>query len=212
MPRRRKQKPKPKKPNEPLRTRATREIEHSLQPLLSEIGRQESGLGPMYAGLQEQLAPLAGQYQADLGGIQSRYSEGIASLQNLLGGSAGATLGGAAAAEAPAATGAFGAIGAGGLGMLAQTGARNVGYQTSALRQSALQQLAERQDLARRRQDLYSDVPERVLERLDQLREQRLQQQQLRQGLTSEKAFNQFLQNQLGVYLGQHGKKKNRRK
>src|SRR5919108_2948283 len=214
-----KKKPKNRgrQPRRRLEERARRDVELSLDPILDELARQERALTPLYGAVSQQMAPLGPQYQADLSKIQQDYLSGVEALKGYLGGTAGQSLGGAAAQEAPAAAGAFGAIGAGGLERLASQGVRNAGYQASTMRQLGLQHEAAGAELGRQRQDVYSDVGERIRQRMDELRDRQLQEQQIRQGMMSEKAFNQFLQQQLGIYLGPgggmgHGKGKGRGK
>jgi hypothetical protein len=185
--------------------RVGREYEGIEQQARRQLEQDTARTYGTYGALQRELAPMAGQYDAEATRIASE-------LQGQLGGLSGLIGQPVPPGELGAAQGAFGAAGAGALGMLAGDRSRNLGYAQSAQRQAAL----EPEVMARRMQegmrgelaDLRSQMPGRLDEladtRLQQMlarREMAMRQQQLRTEGRSSDAMRQFLLAQIGQQL-----------
>lgn len=174
--------------------RARRDVMLSLRPQLQDLRRtgkqarrqyrqSSHQVGDIYGALQDQLAPLGGQYGQQATQIASDLQGQLAGLT----GGLGSTVPGVPASEIAAGTGMFGTIGAGALEQLASDRARNAAYQTSAQRQGAEEQAITkrnyltdltnfRSDLADQRHSLMGGASQSILQRLADLRDQAFQQ------------------------------------
>ncbi len=215
-----KDKPKDKPKKGKLYKAARRDVMLALRPELNAIDREEARArddyeemlaqsGNIYDALLSQLAPLGPQYQTGAEAISSGLQTSLSDLANSIGLSAMDT----AAPETAAALAAYGSVGSGGLSTLASQMARNLGYQTSAQRQGAIEREEVARNLMQELRDALEALSERrlsatdkldqmILQRLDQLREQRLTQQLAQSQMASDEAFSQFLQGQIGSMLG----------
>ena len=178
----------------PLMKEARRDVLQSVKPVRREIRRARmqgtrdyerasEKASDLYGALSAQLAPLAGQFQSQAAGIGDALNDQLAGLGGML----GSTVPGVPEGEIGAGAGMFGALGGGALAELASTAQRNLGYQTSAQRQAAMEgtiaqrnYLADRtdflDDLRQQRVDLMRDVPTLIRQRLDYLRDQKFDQ------------------------------------
>jgi hypothetical protein len=132
-------------------------------------------LEAIYNAFGRQVQPLTGEYKTEMGDIKDTYTQDIAGLANLLGTST-------PAGEMAAAAGLLGNIGGGGLNLLASQQARNVGYNTSALRQGEIESVVSQgnalQDLANyvtgvreEKRDIRGQMPEAALSRMEDIRD-----------------------------------------
>jgi hypothetical protein len=196
-----------------LTRRARRDVRASFKPQFNLLEREQTRaeqdasqyqgqMENLYGGLQNQLAEIGPQYQGQVADIQGNLTGSLGTLTGMLGGTP--------AGEQAAAAGAFGAVGEGGLAGLASQAARGAGYNASAMRQGAIDQvnysaaiLEElkqfKQALSEQRQDLTGEMAPLILSRIDELKERarqmalankefQLRKQATTQGLGLEKA------------------------
>lgn len=207
--RKREKAPKRKNVAGPLQKRARRDVRLAIDPVLDEIRRQQQSadrdygqnaerVSDIYAALQKELGPLAGNYdtaaqgiasdlQGQLGGLAGLLAPSMAAYEGLAPSDAAAQsaqLLGGTQGSAQAQTDLLGSLGAGGLQLLANDRSRNLGYQTSVQRQGVLQKGVDEkrllqdfrdtiEDLKGQRFDVMQDVPSQIIARLDQLRQTR---------------------------------------
>lgn len=162
-----------------IRRRTRQDTSFAYKPAYQELERQQRALGPLYEGIQNQLAPMTPAYLQSAQGMQNTYLEGLGGIAPMLGtGQAGQTLatgtatGSPAGFEQDAAAGVFGASGQGALGALAANQQRHLGYNQSASRQAELQKLAQQQELWRTGQDISQQEAMARKTRLDELLDQ----------------------------------------
>jgi hypothetical protein len=182
-------KDKPKGKDREFRSRARRDVRVAFRPQFQALGRSERAgerdaaqyqdqIQRIYASLQGSLEGLGPAYQAQVGAIQAGLQQ---ALQGLQGGMLSPT-----ASEQTAASVAFGSLGAGSLGQLASAGQRGAGYNTSALRQTAIDQANYqtsvlqdldnfKKSLSEQRQDLSSQMAPLILSRIDELKDRAAQ-------------------------------------
>jgi len=202
-----------------LQQRATRDVQLQIQPQLDSIDRAEERARNDYAdfgaaaegtydALSNELAPLGGQYQTQSDAISSGLGTSLSQLAQQIGLSNMDT----PDAETAAGLGAYGSIGQTGLSQLANNASRNLGYQTSAQRQGAIEReevsrnlLQDLQDAlegyGERRLDVTGQQGEMFKQRLDELRDQSITQQLARSQMASEEAMSQYLQDTIGGTL-----------
>lgn len=178
-----------------MRRRATNDVMASYQPMLDAIERakieaeqqykSDSGrVGDIYGALVTQLQPLTGQYKTANTEIANDLTSQIGGLANLL----GSSVEGVPQSEITAGTNSVGTQGAGTLETLASDRARNVGYNTSAVRQGGIEgmtasrnYLQDYQDLldqiSQRSLDLTSETPALIRQRIGELRDQQWQKE-----------------------------------
>jgi hypothetical protein len=171
----------------PAFRRARRDVMLSYRPYKRELrqARREGvrdfrtanrRVGNVYAGLQNELAPLSGQYATQMEGIRSNLTSDLGGLTDLI----GSSVAGVPASEISAGAGLFGTLGAGGLSELSSQQARNVGYNTSAERQGSLEKMTAQRnygqdltyflsDLRGQRMDAARDLPGLIRQRMDEL-------------------------------------------
>jgi hypothetical protein len=167
--------------------RARRDVMMSFKPYRRELGQaRKEGIrdfktanarvGNVYGGLASELAPLSGQYADQMTGVREGLSSDLGGLADML----GSTVPGVPQSEIAAGTNMFGTLGGGGLEQLASQQARNVGYNTSAQRQGALEKMTAQRnygqdltnflsDLRGQRTDAARDIPGLIRQRMDEL-------------------------------------------
>lgn len=219
-------KPPPKKPPNkrvPPAKRARADVNLALMPQRQLLDRQRNQairdanqrgtqLGALYGGLHDTLAGLTGPLDTQLKGISGDLQDQLKGLMGQLGSSG-------PAGELAAAGGLFGNIGAGSLGQLASDRARDVSYNTSAMRQGAEEGMIagrnNQQDLLSQLADIRQQQSQvgamfgpQFLSHLDSLRDTRFQEglaqkefglrkDQLAQQGAQNDALVQFLQDQM---------------
>lgn len=155
-----------------------RELRQAKREGLRDIRDATRRTNQAYSGLRNEIAPLSGQYADQMSTISQGFTDQLGSLADLL----GSSVPGVPAGEISAGTGAFGAIGAGGLSELASQSARNVAYNTSAMRQGGLERGMARRNFAQDRLDFLKDIrgerldlareaPALIRQRMDELRD-----------------------------------------
>lgn len=194
----------------PLAKRARRDVRLAFQPELrglkraeedvrDDYGEADTRIKEVYDALQQNLAPLTGQYDTayqDIVGDLTGQLSGLSSMMGVTPAQEGATAEGLAGKEA------FTGIGAGGLNILASDRLRNVGYQTSVQRQVEIERATLRKNYLEDMRDLVNDIRERKLDlrgdmkgafvqRLDELRDTRFSRNLSRRELDiAETQFN----------------------
>lgn len=173
---------------------ARRDVMLSVKPLRREIRRvrkqgtrdaqnQITQTQNVYDAMGRTMAPLTQQYTDQSSQIASGLTGNLGTLTDML----GSAVPGVPQSEQSAGANLFGTIGAGSLGELASQAQRNVGYNTSAQRQGAmesgitqrniLQDLGDfRDDLGQQRIDLMRDVPALIRQRMDAERDTNFEQ------------------------------------
>lgn len=181
--------------------------------LLNEL----QGLNPQYNQVSNNIAE---SLNAQLGGLAGLL--GTANPSNAPEGSPEAGVQyGTPAGEAAAAAGLYGQLGAGGLELLGSQRQRNLGYTTSAKRQGAIERETAQNNLTQdyrdflqemrdRRLDITGAMPAQIQSRLDYLRQQALQNQQIKAQMESDAAFAEFLMSQIGSLLNSQNKPRNK--
>lgn len=210
------------------RKKARADVNLALMPQRQLLSRQRNQairdtnargnqLQALYGGLNDTLKGLSGPLDNQLQGISGDLTDQLKALTGQLG-TAGP------GGELAAAAGLFGNIGAGALGQLASDRARNVTYNTSAIRQGAEEGLVagrnNRQDLLNELADIRQQQAQvgsmfgpQFLSHLDDVRDQRFQEglalkefglrkDQLAQQAEQNDALVQFLQDQISGGLG----------
>lgn len=207
---------KSKKGNSKLMKRARRDVKLTNRPALRSIkretqqGRDEfanmgAGIDSAYGGYQEQIAPLATQYQNQTAGISGDLTNQIAGLMSLIPGNMPQGEVGASGQVA-------GQYGVGALEGLASQAQRNLGYQQSAVREGGLAQrtaqgnrLQDLQDFLQyqrgRRMDIRGNMAMQIRAREDELRQQALENRLARSDIQSNKATAQALIDMIGGTL-----------
>lgn len=175
-----------------LQQRAQRDVRLAFRPEMRAIDRAQdqarddyeeadNRIKEIYDSLQANLAPLYGQYDAQSQQITQDLTGQLQQMSSMMGMTPAMT---GAAAEGQAAAGAFTGIGAGGLSLLASERSRNLGYQTSTQRQGELERATLRKNyledfrdivesLKEREIDVQGDKASAIIQRLDELRDQR---------------------------------------
>lgn len=190
-------------------SRARRDIRMANDPLIEEIARareqeirdyeqEQEHMAAIYQALNNQIAPLGGEYDAAMQGIIGDYGASMGQMGEILGpgydmagvpaedGAAAAAVNAQLAAQEAPGVGMVGAIGEGGHMLLANDRARNAAYQTSLQRQSGLDRMATERsvlqdhmqvldDLRQQKLDVTKDIPTQIMQRLDQLKQERFQ-------------------------------------
>lgn len=193
-----------------LYRRARRDIRVSQAPAIRGARRDyraaQQGVESAYGGFQDQIADLGPQYEAQTADIAGDLTSQLGELRGLLGGNM-------APGEGAAGTMATQTLGAGGLELLASQAQRNLGYQTSAVREGALAQRAASSNLTQQLLDTLDQIrfqnPALIRQRVDELREQRLTRQLARSQMQSDEAMNAFIQAQIEQILGRENRNNN---
>jgi hypothetical protein len=195
--------------------RATREANIAAQPGYDELQRQEDrakidyqnwvgGVTNAYGGLMPQLQDTYTQYQQQSAPISSGLSESLGNFSDML----AVPL---PSSEQQAGGGWYSTIGQGGLELLANMQQRGLDwnvsgqYEAGLSQRSALDNLLQQykdqvDELNNRRLDLAPSKDE-IMSRADQLRQQALERKIAKQGMKSERAFNQLMQDLLSNQL-----------
>lgn len=173
-------------PSKNFRNRASRDVAAAYQPQYDALDRQQSTAEAQSAEYQQQIENLYNSLSETIGSLGPQYQAQVdqitQGLQSNLGSLASSLPGGLPSAELAGANGAFGAAGAAGLSSLSSQALRGAGYNTSALRQTAIDSanyqtsvLADLQDFRKslddQRMDLASQQAPLVLSRVDELRD-----------------------------------------
>lgn len=198
------------KPKQKMRRRAKRDVNLAFRPELREIDRAkeesrdtyeeaDARIKDVYDTLQANLAPLSGQYDQAYQGIVGDLTGQLGGLSSMLGVTNAQS---GAGAEGQAGMNAFGTLASGGLNLLASDRMRNVGYQTSTQRQGELERATLRKnyledfrdtidELKNMRIDVQGDKKAALIQRLDELRDQRFSRNMQRRELSiAEEQFN----------------------
>ena len=190
--------------NQKMMKRAKRQVRIANAPILNEIKQQRQQnrnayqtanerTADIYAGLQNELAGFAPQYDQLAQGIVADSTARLGTLEGLIGP-------GQSPQEAAAMSGAIGTIGAANLGTLQADRMRNANYFQSQQGVAAIQKSEVQMDNLRIMRQLDEELkrarmqnialhPQQILERFDQLRDERNQlrlargEQQIRQDL-----------------------------
>jgi hypothetical protein len=195
---------KPPKPDKPSRRtkmeqRATRDIRISQRPYMDQLQRSSVATENAYGGLADQLAPMGKQYGNQTEGIAGDLTSQLAALSAALGGdtpvAGGSMLPGT---EMQAGSNMGTVLGAGALETLASQAQRNLGYQQSAVREGGLAERTALDNLTQQRLQAMQQRPELILQRLDELRQQRLENSLVKSQMAGDEAFSQYLQSMLG--------------
>lgn len=144
---------------------ARRDVMVANQPYLNDLrrsGKQARRItkrtsrrtSNIYKALGNQLAPLSGQYSDAVSGISGDLAEQLAGFTGML----GSEVPGVPSGEIAAGTGLFGTIGAGTMQDLASQQARNVGYNTSAQRQGAIESAVAQRNYQKDLRDYLLDL------------------------------------------------------
>lgn len=191
-----------KRPQRRLRRRATRDVRTAYDPYLDSLRREEDQaraeherttgqIGNIYDALADVLAPLSGRFDETAAGIQSDYNTSIGSFGSQFGqgfapaAAIGGKVGDAAAQATAAAANAYGTVGVGGNTLLAGDRMRNAQYLS---RMTAVGGLAEKDaqmealdiknqlldDIRNRRLDIRGDMKSAIAQRIDELKQQRI--------------------------------------
>lgn len=206
-----------------LMDRARRDVMLSIQPLLDQINMlrqlafqdylgQNQFLQSTFGGLQEQLA---GIQQPDFTGIGNTLTGQLGDLAGLFSAppeTINDIVVGMPGSEVQSAQAVATALGGSALDALATDAARFQNLQSSYQRQGALGESYARQNLTQDLQEMLRNmylqqaqtmatVPESILARVDELRQQALENRLAQQKIASDRAFSEFLQNFLsGAY------------
>jgi hypothetical protein len=194
----------------------------------NEFGDYMAAADSAYRGLINELQGLNPQYNQISNNIADTLNTQLSGLAGLLGtanpepapeGSPEGIAYGTPAGEAAAAAGLYGTLGAGGLELLASQRQRNLGYTTSAKRQGAIERETAQtnlvqdykdflQEMRDRRLGITSTMPVEIRQRMDQIRQQNLQNRLARQQMAlaqqeaaSNAALNEFLSSQISGLL-----------
>lgn len=185
---------RPRKPTGKLAKRATRDVRIAHQPQLNQLardysqattswGENTSKINSDYAGLNERLSQLPGQYEGMVGGIPDQFAQ---QSQAFMGGLYGAGL---PASEQGAAAQLFGTTGQQTLASLASDRQRAAAYNQSAMREGELTRKYALSDLDQQMRDalsqlrdqrmaVYDQMQPEIIQRMDTLREEARQRQQ----------------------------------
>lgn len=186
-----------------IRKRAKRDVKAAYQPQFDAMNRAQGQIktearsdrkriGNIYEALNQNLAPIQGQYDAAAQGIASGLQDQLGSLAGML--NMGSNAQGLAPGELQAAQGAFGQLGASGLQTLAGDRSRQAAWQGSTQRQAALENMTahrnlledKRQlldDLRNQRVDLKGEMAPAILAHIGELRDTRAQRRLAQQEL-----------------------------
>lgn len=164
-----------KKRNRRLRNQALQDVQFAFQPTLQ-------GIESVYGAYPGEIKNYMQGYTGRMENIAGNLTDQLAGFTDLLGSSG-------PAGELAAAGGLFGQLGAGGLERLADNAARNQSYMASTLTEG---ELAARSAM----DNLYQMIPAAVLQRVDELRQQALQNRMTLAQIKGERAFADFLKQQ----------------
>jgi hypothetical protein len=182
-----------------LYRRARRDLQLSTRPARRQARRD-------YRYASNQAQNIYGGYNEALAGIPPVDTAGMSdALRNQLMSFAGALQGaGLPASEVGSATGVFQGVGEGGLSLLASQGARGAEYAASAIREGALAERAARDNLLQQLMGTLGDLritPAMIQQRVDELRQQRLENRLVRGEIDSQEAMSQYLMDIIGAQL-----------
>jgi hypothetical protein len=205
----------------PLEKRAARDVKLAQRPELQayhRAGQQASQqyqtdaqrVQDVYGALSGQLEALAAPYQQQVTDIGTQLTGQIAQLPGITTQSIGA----APPAERAAGTALSSTIGAGTLEQLAAGAARNAAYNTSAQRQAGIESAVTQRNFGVDLQNFLDDLSERrlgvieerrplMLQRLDELRDQKFQQRMAEEQLGLERGQLNINRGQLDINRGQ---------
>lgn len=162
-------KPKAKaKTKKKLARRARRDVQLSVQPQLDALARQQAQAERDYGQGTNQVQAAYDALGRELGNVGAGFTDEAAKIAALFGGQVGqlgGMIGGAAApAEQQAAQAFLGSIGGAGKGLLASDAMRNAAYNSSALRQGALERVTMTKNLAQDLLGTQDDIRQQVLD------------------------------------------------
>ncbi len=201
--------------------RARRDVRIAQQPQLNAIDREQalaqqnaeramSAVSSAYGGYQNLLGNMP-DFQKQVSGISTNLQNQLAGLSAMLGGSSMLPEG-----ESAAGTGLGTTIGSGALEALASQAAREGQYQASAQREGGIAQREATGNLVQNLNDVMSGFQNRRLDvtdqsaqlikqRMDELRQQALENQVVKQKMASDAALSQYLMGQVGNIGGGGG-------
>ena len=181
-----------------LQKRAVRDVRLSERPQVRQLQQAQQGTETAYGGFQDLLAPMGKQYGNQTEDIAGNLTSQLAALSGMLGGDTPVASSALPAGEAQAGANMGTQLGAGSLGLLASQAQRNLGYQQSAVREGGLAERSALDNLTQQMSELFAQRPEQIRQRMDELRQQNLENSLVKSQMQGDAAYVEFLKQYIG--------------